>query len=60
MSVEVLSEYTRQGDNSALVVYSIRENGTEISLEMAILIKEADSYRIFSMTPTCVYCHNNN
>jgi hypothetical protein len=32
-------------------VYSIRENGTEISLEMAILIKEADSYRIFSMTP---------
>lgn len=51
LSVEVLSEYTRQGDNSALVVYSIRENGTEISLEMAILIKEADSYRIFSMTP---------
>lgn len=51
LSVEVLSEYTRQGNNSALVVYSIKENGTEVSLEMAILIKEADSFRIFSMTP---------
>ncbi len=51
LGVEVLSEHTRQGENSALVVYSIQENGTEVSLEMAILIKEADSFRIFSMTP---------
>lgn len=51
-SIEVLPEYTRQGTNSALVVYSIKENGREVSLEMAILIKEDSQFRIFNMMPT--------
>jgi hypothetical protein len=51
-SVEVIPEYTRQGANSALVVYSIKENGREINLEMAVLIKEDNKFRIFSMMPT--------
>lgn len=50
-SVEIHQEYTRQGTNSALVVYSIKQNGNEVSMEMAILINEAGQFRIFSMTP---------
>jgi hypothetical protein len=33
-------------------VYSIKENGREVSLEMAILIKEDSQFRIFNMMPT--------
>jgi hypothetical protein len=33
-------------------VYSIKENGREVSLEMAILIKEYSQFRIFAMMPT--------
>lgn len=50
-AVETHSEYTRQGTNSALVVYSIIENGNELGMEMALLINEAGQFRIFSMTP---------
>lgn len=50
-SVEIHSEYTRQGTNSALVVYSIKQDGKEVSMEMAILINEAGQFRIFSMNP---------
>jgi len=50
-SVEIHPEYTRQGMNSALVVYSIKQNGNKVGMEMAILINEAGQFRIFSMTP---------
>lgn len=51
MSVRVLPQYTKQRPNSALVAYSVQQDVRPASMEMAILIKEAGRYRIYSMTP---------
>ncbi len=51
LSIEVLKNYTRVGENSALVVYNFNQDGKTIGIEAAILIEENDRLRIFNMAP---------
>ena len=51
ISIEIQKEYTKQGQNSALVVYGFQENGKITSMETAVLIKENGQLRIFNMSP---------
>lgn len=52
LTVEIDRDFTKQGTNSSLVAYSFKENGKDAGMEMAILINEAGTFRIFSFTPT--------
>ncbi len=49
--VEVLSQHTRTGEHSALVINHIRHNGQIIGMEVVILIKEEGHYKIFEFSP---------
>jgi predicted HNH restriction endonuclease len=51
VSIEVMKEYTKIGKNSAIVVYTFKENGKETGMETALLIKEKGQLRIFNMSP---------
>jgi len=51
IEVVPLPEYTIIVENSALVVYSILENGQQSGMEMAILIMEKGQLRIYSISP---------
>jgi hypothetical protein len=51
VSIEVMKEYTKMGQNSAIVVYGFKENGKVTSMETALLIKEKGQLRIFNMSP---------
>jgi len=51
ISIEVNKVYTKQGENSAIVVYGFKENGKITSMETAVLIKENGQLRIFNMSP---------
>lgn len=51
MSIQVHPEYTRTRAHSALVGYSVHQDAQTAGMEMAILIKEAGRYRIYTMTP---------
>ena len=51
VSIEVMKEYTKMGKNSAIVVYSFKENGKDTGMETALLIKEKGQLRIFNMSP---------
>jgi len=50
ITVEIMPSYTKEGENSALVVYSLKKNGKPISTEMAILVKESGQLRIYDIT----------
>jgi hypothetical protein len=49
IDVKILKEYTKQGENSALVVYEIVEGKTVAGTEAALLIQEESGYKIFTM-----------
>ncbi|MEN6328529.1 MAG: hypothetical protein ABFD18_20260 [Syntrophomonas sp.] len=51
LSIEIMPSYTKKSENSALVVYTFKENGQPSGMELAILIKEKAKYRIFNMSP---------
>ncbi|MDD4170709.1 MAG: hypothetical protein PHQ94_00570 [Syntrophomonas sp.] len=51
ISVDVMKEYTKIGQNSALVVYSFKQKGEVTSMEAALLILEKGQFRIFNMSP---------
>ena len=51
LSIEIMPSYTKKSENSALVVYTFKENGQPSGMELAILIKEKGKYRIFNLSP---------
>lgn len=51
LSIDILKDYTKAGENSALVVYNFNEDGKTVGIEAAILIRENGSLRIFNMAP---------
>ena len=51
ISLEIMKPYTKEGTNSAVVVYKFKEKSEEAGMEAAILIKEQGRFRIFTMTP---------
>jgi hypothetical protein len=51
ISIDIMPEYTQEGTNSAIVVYSFQENGKPSGMELAILIMEKGRFRIFALTP---------
>ncbi|MGI6468120.1 MAG: hypothetical protein ACOX0Q_03725 [Syntrophomonadaceae bacterium] len=51
ISVEVLMEYTKTGEYSALVVYQVMHEGEPIQKEVALLIREAGDYKIINLSP---------
>jgi len=51
LSIEVMPEYTRKGESTAIVVYKVLKDGKELGMEAAILDKEAKRLRLFQTTP---------
>ncbi|MGI5921273.1 MAG: hypothetical protein ACOX6I_06010 [Syntrophomonadaceae bacterium] len=51
LSTEIMKDYTKLGENSAIVVYKFMEGDKAAGMEAAILIKEKGQLRIFSLTP---------
>ncbi len=51
ISLEIMKPYTKEGPNSAVVVYQFKENSEKAGMEAAILIKEQGRFRIYNMTP---------
>ncbi|MEA4924709.1 MAG: hypothetical protein VB084_05290 [Syntrophomonadaceae bacterium] len=51
VTVNIMKDYTKIGQKSAVVVYSFMENGKETGMEAAILIMEKGQFRIFNMSP---------
>lgn len=51
VTVDIMKDYTRVSQESAIVVYSFNENGKATSMEAAILILEKGQFRIFNMSP---------
>ncbi|MDD4801442.1 MAG: hypothetical protein PHF24_00675 [Syntrophomonas sp.] len=51
VSIEILEDYTKIGELSAIVVYMFKENGKDNGMETALLIKENGQLRIFNMSP---------
>jgi len=51
LSVEIMPEYTRKGESTAVVAYKILKDGKLIGMEAAILDKENNRLRIFQTTP---------
>jgi hypothetical protein len=50
-TISILKEYTKEGKNSAVVVYAIKENGKTTYQEAAILVREENKLRILQMVP---------
>lgn len=51
VDIKILKEYTKQGENSGLVVYQFMEGNAVAGIEAALLIKEESGYKIFTMAP---------
>ncbi len=51
LSIEVLKEYSKTGEYSALIIYQVMEQEQPIQKEVAFLIKEAAGYKIISFSP---------
>lgn len=51
IKIEIMKSYTKEGVNSAVVVYKFIEKSKEVGMEAAIMIKEEGRFRIFTMTP---------
>ncbi len=51
VSVEVLKEYTKTGEYSALVVYQVMQQEQPVQKEVAFLIREAGGYKIINLSP---------
>lgn len=51
IKIEIMKPYTKEGENSAVVVYKFMEKSKEAGMEAAIMIKEQGRFRIFTMTP---------
>ncbi|MGE5390116.1 MAG: hypothetical protein ACM3PE_03540 [Deltaproteobacteria bacterium] len=51
LSIEVMPQYTRKGESTAVVVYKIFKDGKELGMEAAILDKESSRLRLFQTTP---------
>lgn len=50
VSVEIMKDYTKVGQESAIVVYEFKEKEAVTSMEVAILILEKEQFRIFNMS----------
>jgi len=48
-SIKVIPEYTKKGDQSALVVYELVENGNPTHKEVAFLIFEKQRFRVWNI-----------
>jgi len=51
ISLEILKDYTQEGQYSALVAYSFKEGEVPKGMELAILIKESGEFKIFNLAP---------
>ncbi|NLW92037.1 MAG: hypothetical protein GXY34_10640 [Syntrophomonadaceae bacterium] len=51
LSIEVMPEYTRKGESTAIVVYKVLKDGKELGMEAAIMDKETKRLRLFQTTP---------
>lgn len=51
LSVEVLKEYTKSGEYSALVIYQVMDKKEPVQKEVAFLIKEAGAYKVINFSP---------
>ncbi len=51
LTIKVNSALTKEMPHSALVGYTFEENGQAAGMEIAILIKEKDEFRIYNMSP---------
>lgn len=51
ITIEVMPEYTTQGDYSAIVLYQFKEAGKAGGMEVALLIKENGRFRVLNMSP---------
>lgn len=51
IKLNILSDYTKEGENSALVIYEFKEDNKVLGMEAALLIRENGKFRIFTMTP---------
>lgn len=51
LAIEVLKDYTRIGEYSALVVYQVMQQGQPFQKEVAFLIKEDGGYKIVNFSP---------
>lgn len=51
MSFEIMSEYTKQGENVAVVICRLLQEGESVGLQRAILINEKGHMRILGMAP---------
>lgn len=51
VSVEVLKDYTKTGEYSAIVVYQVMQQQQPVQKEVAFLIKEAGGYKIINFSP---------
>jgi hypothetical protein len=50
VSIEIMKDYTKIGQKSAVVVYQFKEKEAVTSMEVAILILEDEKFRIFNMS----------
>jgi hypothetical protein len=50
VSIEIMKDYTKIGQESAIVVYQFKEQGAVTGMEAAILILEDGQFRIFNMS----------
>lgn len=51
INLEILKDYTQEGEYSALVAYSFKEGDVPKGMELSILIKESGEFKIFNLTP---------
>jgi hypothetical protein len=51
LSVEIMPEYTRQGKNTAIVVFKFMEDGKEVIMQQSILVREKGRLRIYNTIP---------
>lgn len=50
ITIEVMPEYTKKGNNAAIVLYQIKVAGKDSGMQAAILIMEKGRFRIMDMT----------
>lgn len=51
VKIKVLKDYTKQGEYAALVIYEFNNSGKTEGMEAAILLKEEDRFKVFTVTP---------
>lgn len=51
IKINIMSEYTREGENSAIVVYGFEGDPSNSGMEAAVLIRENGKLRIFNLSP---------